>query len=226
MKKIGIVGGMGPEATATFYVDLVRECQRRFGAWNDCDYPEILIHSLALPDTLSNVDHPAVLPRLLSTTDALQNAGAECLAMPCCTLHVFADQFHAHASVPFISIVDEASKAAYAIGSKKVGVLGTSAAMQSRIFHDGFAKYGMDAVMINEQEAVSHVIKNVLRGNKLDADRDILCNVINQLAANGADSVVLGCTELPLIFRGCRASIPVVDSLDVLAKSVIDVSTL
>jgi aspartate racemase len=214
---------MGPEATAVFYQHLVRECQVQFGATRDSDYPRILIDSLPVPDILDGIECPhVVLELLIDAAKRLFAAGVDCLAMPCCTIHVFADQVQSAVGIPLIDIRDAVTQHVLAQGFTTVGILATATTLRSRLFHDWLMPASVAVVTDYRQEAVNQVIHNILAGTTTPHDRTHLLQIAARLAGVGAEAVILGCTELPLLLGECpQPPVPLIDSLRLLAQHTV-----
>ena len=210
-KTIGILGGMGPEATAELYLRIVRIFQQEFGAKYDNDFPEIVILNLPLPDVVETVDNEKVVrEQLLYATNKLELAGVDFIAIPCNTAMLFLDQ--TKVSVPLISIVEETKKV---IGKRKVGILGTKATIRNQLYGGAFVP------SLKSQERITKVIINILSGKKLQIDKEFLCSEIQNFLDLGADKVILGCTELPLLISTENTF----DTLEILARAVVREAT-
>jgi len=228
MKKIGIIGGMGPEATAAFYSGIFRIFQKRFGARYDDDYPEIIMISLPLPDVVEcRGDESAIVSMLTEAAERLQSAGAEFIAIPCNTACRYLRCIEKAVSIPVLDIVEETAKRIKAGPYKRIGLLATKATIKSGIYEKCLEKYGMSIVFLGEnmQEEITDIIMTILSGKKRDEDRNRLIEIIDYLAGNGADAVVLGCTDLPLLISGYTGKIRVFNTLKILSESVVENAT-
>lgn len=110
-KKIGIIGGMGPESTALLYQQVVKSFQDRFGAYKDQDFPEMLIHNLPIPDITVDVRQEELVRKILSrSVHFLEQSGSELIAFPCNSLNYFVDYLSSQTDIPLVSIVEETCK--------------------------------------------------------------------------------------------------------------------
>ena len=207
-KVIGILGGMGPEATAELYLRNIRLLQAE-GARYDADFPEMLIYNLPLPDMVEQQGNKKAIAALLRQAIArLRDAGADFIAIPCNTAFSYMESGEG-----ILSIVAETRKE-IARWDGKVGVLGTEATIRSRLYEGIIPDSG-------DQRKVTRIIMNILSGKKLRSDKDALLGIMGRLQEKGATGVVLGCTELPLLVSQKDAPIMMFDTLDVLARAVI-----
>ena len=220
-KTIGIVGGMGPLATAHFFDLLVR----RMPFPGDQDHPRILIDSNPkVPDRTRAIleNGPSPAPVIRDAAFGLQRAGARILAMPCVTAHHFYDAFTAGLDIPFLHMIRETSeiyKKKYS--GKKAGLLATSGTLRAEIFHKAFPE---KSLLVPEEgiqsESVMAAIYGVKGGRIPDAEKRIL-HAANHLLERGAEILIAGCTEVPIILRPDNAPAPVLNPVGVLADACI-----
>ncbi len=216
---------MGPEATAQLYKEVISECQRQYGARYDSDYPEIIIYNLPLPNVVDNVgSRKGIIEKLSYGLRKLEAAGADFVAIPCNTVNVFYSKMCSSVSIPVYSIIEETSKIIYAAKLNKVGVLGTELTIKARLYETALKRYGVATVNPTRKDckAVTSVIMNILKGEKNADDICRLLEIIKKLKLLGAEAIVLGCTELPLLLNGDAANsakLPLIDNLKVLAQS-------
>jgi len=202
IKAIGVLGGMGPEATALFYLSLIKQCQKQYGAKFDEDYPEIFIYNLPIPDVVKGIKKPfETLAYLVKGAKKLESIGADFIVMPCNTATYFYKEIIKEISIPFLSIVNEAAKEIRLQNCKKAGLLATKTTIENKIYKEDFKKCGIELMVPKETEKVNKVILNILAGKKLKKDRQALKKIAKKLEKNGAQAIVLGCTDLPIILK-------------------------
>ncbi len=224
-KVLGVLGGMGPLASAQFMLRLTLLTP----AARDQDHvPAVLWSDPRVPDRtrgkLSGGADP--LPWLLRGVRGLRAAGCGAIAIPCNTAHGWFDEMAAE-GLPLLHIVDAAAADLRAVAPTGViGVMGTQATLTMRLYQDRLERQGWSCIVPSETEMraqVSPAIASV-KANQVAAAYAPLAAVVQSLAARGAAAVVLGCTEIPL---GIQAGpwetlgVPVVDSIDALAKAAI-----
>jgi len=205
MKKVGIVGGIGPASTVDYYNGIISGAKLKA---NDGNYPEIVINSINMTKMLALVqdkDWDALADMLLHAIKNLADAGAEFAAIASNTPHIVFDRVQKHSALPLISIVDEACKYAQSKGCRKVIVIGIRFTMNSGLYTGAFEKYNISAVVPseNEQEMIHNIIFPKLEdGIVVPEDKAKMLEIANGLIkAHNADALVLGCTELPLMIK-------------------------
>lgn len=220
---LGVIGGMGPLATADFFSKLVLAT----GAERDDDHVPVLIHSVPqIPSRPAAIlrGGASPLPALRAARDRLLAAGATALAMPCNTAHHWYDELADACPVPFLHIAD-AVNAQLPADVKTVGMLATQATLQARIFERRWAGRELSVIAADEVEyarAVQPAIDEVKRGDLRAAGQRIE-PLITLLKKRGADVVVLACTELPpaLDAIASPARADCIDATDALAQACV-----
>ena len=229
-KVIGVLGGMGPDATVDFFAKLVTASH----AESDQAHPRILIdNNPQVPDRTAAIEGrgPSPAAALAAMAQGLIDQGAELLAMPCNSAHAFAEAIVAVAGeVPFVHLIDttvEATKARLP-GVARVGVLATDGANAAGLYPDAYRAVGIEALLPAgaEQAQVMAAIYAVKAGRAGDAERAALREVGAALCARGAEALVAGCTEIPLLLRDGDVqhggvAVPVISSTDELVASTL-----
>jgi aspartate racemase len=224
-KMLGVLGGMGPLASAHFMtrLTLLTPAQR------DQDHvPAILWSDPRVPDrTRSHVpgaEDP--LPALLRGVAGLRGAGAEAIVMPCNTAHGWYEPIRRAAGVPVLHIVECANAELRRVASPPgpVGILATEATLAMRLYQDGLEAQGWRCMVPSAatmQRLVNPAIA-MIKANRVAEAYAPLAGCIDGLVAEGARAVILGCTDMPMALQaGPALSVPIIDSIDALAKSAI-----
>lgn len=221
-KKIGILGGMGPEATAQTYQEIIRIFQERFGAKYDADFPEIIIVSKPIPDVVERVENEQQTVALLNEgITQLATAGAEFAIIACNTVQRFLPELRKAAQLPILGIAEEVAKQ---LQFKTVGLLATEATMNARIFENALEPSGVTVVKPDkkEQTAITRIILNIMNGKKTDADKAMLLMIVDSLKLSGAEAIILGCTDLPLLITQDDVSVPLIDTTKINAEAAVN----
>ena len=205
-RVIGILGGMGPLATA----DFMREIIVATPAEGDADHiPVVLSSNPQIPDRIVPImtgTGPSPLPALRAQRDLLVDAGAQCIAMPCNTAHHWYDELAADCPVPFINIVDAVlgELKEHTRPPARVGLIGTAATLHSGFFQKRLADEGYDCRVPDAGTMESQVLPAIalVKKNRLAEAEGLFRPAIDGLLANGAGIAVLACTEVPAAFRG------------------------
>jgi aspartate racemase len=224
-KILGVLGGMGPLASAHFMVRLTLLTP----ATRDQDHiPTVLWSDPRVPDrTVGRLSGGAdPLPWLLRGIAGLQRAGCGAIAIPCNTAHGWYDEMREAASTPILHIVDAAAAELrrMGIGGGTIGVMGTQATLAMRLYQNRLGALGWDCIVPTQQEMdrlVSPAIA-LVKANRVAEAYPPLADVVRSLGARGASTVVLGCTEIPLgIQAGPEPDLPIMDTIDALARAAI-----
>jgi aspartate racemase len=225
-KVLGVLGGMGPLASAQFMLRLTLLTP----ATRDQQHiPTVLWSDPRVPDrTMGKLSGGAdPLPWLLRGIAGLRQAGCGAIAIPCNTAHGWYDPMRDAAEVPILHIVDAAAADLRRIGvaGGTIGVMGTEATLAMRLYQDRLGAQGWDCIVPDRQEMRGQVSPAIalVKANRVEEAYAPLADVVRSLAARGATCVVLGCTEIPLgIQAGPPPELPVVDTIDALARAAID----
>ncbi len=223
MKKIGIIGGMGPQATVDLYNKIIESTPAH------CDQehiPVVLDICPQIPDRtqylLEGGEDP--LPLLLGSSQMLVNAGVAAICMPCNTAHYFAAAICEQIPIPLISMID---CVLYEILNKypdtrHIGLLATSGTIKSGVYNKAFENENLSTLPLtdNFQKRVMDVIYSVKSGNQ-DKVTSIFQDCITDLESQNVDLIIAGCTELPLLVPEITSTIPILDPTRILAKAVV-----
>jgi aspartate racemase len=224
-KRIGILGGMSPESTTEYYEYLTRTYTQRFG---DYGYPEIIIYSVSFQPY---VDWPnqerwdLVAHGLTEAAHRLEAAGADFILIATNTMHIVFDEVQAQVNVPMLSLLDAVGTAILARGLETVGLLGTRFTMEKTFYQDALAQKGIRVIVPDAQDRqiVNDVIYNELIAGKIrDESRDQYVQIIDRLARRGAEGVILGCTEIPLLVSEEDAGRPLFDTTTIHAEAALN----
>lgn len=225
-KTLGIIGGMGPLATALFYKLVAQvtpgEC--------DQDHFRTLIYSNSkIPkrvEYLLGESDESPVEEIVRTAEVLEKAGATVLAMPCVTAHAFFDQITEIIKTPFINIVTETVKALKAENISSVGILASNGTLKSGYLEKELMKQGIKVLIPDEQSQniVSRVIYEEIKQNKKVTRNDLL-QVGESLQKKGAELILIGCTDLSAYNQESPLGEKYIDMLEILAKAVVSKCT-
>lgn len=225
-RVLGVLGGMGPLASAQFMLRLTLLTP----AERDQEHiPAVLWSDPRVPDrTAAKQGGADPLPWLLHGISGLRQAGCGAIAIPCNTAHGWYEPMQAAAGCPILHIVDAAAEdlRRAGIGPGTIGVMGTAGTLAMRLYQDRLGRLGWDCLVPTETEMQRQVSPSIaaVKANRVAEAYPPLAEVVRSLAARGARAVVLGCTEIPL---GIQAGpwqtlgVPLVDTIDALARAAI-----
>lgn len=228
MKRLlGVLGGMGPMATADFFRKLVEETP---AASDEAHIPAVIYSVPQIPDRVAAItgDGESPLPQMLAGIAALRKLEVSCVAIPCNTAHHWHEALERAAGVPILHIVDAACAELQKRGlsSPRVGLLGTEATIAARIYQDRLAAHGIECVVNppdERQTLVRFAIDEVKRGRLPDAGRAVDA-AATRLLERGVEGVILGCTELPVALDAVTsdAAPRCIDATRALARACVD----
>jgi len=223
-KRIGILGGMSPESTVAYYEYITRTYTERFG---DYGYPEILIYSVSFQEYVDwpNQDRwDLVAEGLSQAAQKLVAAGAGLILIATNTMHLVFDEVQARVEVPMLSLLDATAEAILARDLHTVGLLGTKFAMEKGFYQDALARRGISTLVpgAGDREYVHRVIYDELVAGQIrDESRDGYIAIIHKLVEQGAEGIILGCTEIPLLVDEASAGIPLFDTTQIHAEAAL-----
>lgn len=226
MKKLGLIGGVGPESTIPYYRGIVNGVKDRVGK----PYlPPLTIESLSCFEVIrmsSEGDTDGLTAYLLSGIRNLAAAGAEVGALACNTGHLVFDELQKVSPIPLVSIVEAACAEAVRRGYRKVGLMGTSATMEADFFKAPFRKAGIEVVTPTAEERAylaDHILNELEMGIVRDQTAAHILKIMERMAKERQiEAVVLGCTELPLLFEGCTTPVPLLDTMQIHINALIN----
>lgn len=225
-QTIGILGGMGPNASADFLRRILRLSNKRYGAVQDDEFPKIILNSIGLRGfSIEGVtDLASVTRQLIEGIRLLDQAGAQLIAIPCNTVHCCYDAMVAETKVPILHIADVTARAVSAAGIRRVGLCSSVTTVRMKLYEQACAALGIDVIVPSSenQENVNDVIESVMAGRNDEEEMLALKSVILSLQMRGAEGVILGCTELPLAINQKWTDVPLFDSLELLAKETVE----
>jgi aspartate racemase len=203
MKTVGIIGGLGPETTAEFYLDLVFSCQKK----DRTHRPSVLISSVPVPYQIEeeavskNIGIEKFAPFLLHEAQRLEKSGADFLVMPCNSLHVFIETIRESVHIPVLSIIEETTAFLKKNNFQHVGIVSTSATIQNKLYETAFEKNNIAYTTPEalQQAKLGKLIHHLIMGQQNNREREELIKIINDFEPKEVDCVVLACTDLQLL---------------------------
>ena len=214
-KILGVLGGMGPAATVAF----LARVQALTPAEGDADHIRVLMDmNPQVPDRNRTPDQAETV--LGEMAARLRDAGAEVIAMPCNTAHAQGAGIRA-AGLPFIDMIAETTAAVVATGARRAGILATPGG--EALYMAALTAAGLEPVVLDgaDREAFMARVYGVKAGDMGEAARTRMAQLAAALVARGADVVIAGCTEVPLLLGAAEVTVPLVDSAEVLAGACV-----
>lgn len=228
-KLLGIVGGMGSVAAAHFFQRLVA----RTPAERDQDFLEVVLHNNChVPDRTAALlgTGPDVRPELLRSCRLLDAAGVDLIILACMTSHAFLPDLQAETRAPILDAMAETARDCHTRypDCRRVGVLATTGSLTSGVFHRALAAEGLEVVAFAGEEQDHHFMEpvyadwGVKAGHTDGRPRERLVAAGHELAARGADVVIAGCTEVPVVVRPDDLPVPLVDVTEVMVGRALE----
>jgi aspartate racemase len=223
-RTVGVLGGMGPDATVDFMAKVIRLTP----AERDQDHIRMLIdHDPKIPSRqkLSVADDARVREMLAAMAERLEAAGADFLVLVCNTAHGWLDRARQRVSIPFVNIIDETVRV---IGARHpevrcVGILATPACLELGLYQDALEHAGLTALPAEgaDRRELMRLIDRVKAGDQSKAVANGMAAIARTLIEQGADAIIAGCTEIPLVLQPAQLTVPLINSTDELARRTV-----
>jgi aspartate racemase len=221
-KTVGLIGGMGPAATLDFFGRILK----RTKALRDEDHLRVIIdNNTKVPgrDAASKGEGPSPGAALAATARGLQTAGADFIVMACNTAHAYEAEIRAAIAVPFLSMIDETVAAVAELRPERVGLLAADPCLRANLYQDACGKAGLNLVLLppDSQRTLQGLINRIKSGDTGDTVRRSMAVLAGKLEAQGAEVIVAGCTEVPIVLTADDLDSELVSSTDVLVERAI-----
>ncbi len=230
MKKLGLIGGMGPESTIPYYHDIVYGVQEAIG---EQEFPELTIESVNVFKVLNlcgEKKYDELTEYLMGAINNLAKSGADFAALSANTPHIVFDRLKEQSPIPLISIVEATCKEAQKREVKKIGLLGTIFTMTGDFFKAPFIQNGIEVIVPteSEMEQINEKISTelelgIVKDETLTAFQQIITRMRDE---DGIEAIVLGCTELPLLLNDEVSPVPCLDTMQIhiqeIVKAILD----
>lgn len=227
MKKIGLIGGMSWESTALYYQNINREVAQRLGGLHSARVHLVSLDFQEIADLQKQGDWARMSAILQTAARQVESSGAEVVLICTNTMHRIAQEVQGATALPLLHIADVTADAILAAGLHKVGLLGTRFTMEQSFMRDRLAARGIECVVPDEPgriEVHRVIFDELCRGVVREASRENLKALVRALAAQGAQGVILGCTELTMILQPGDGGLPSFDTTALHAMAAVDFS--
>ena len=218
MSRIVIIGGMGPQASLELHRRIIASASLA-GAQNNEDYPEILHASIPITDFISSGDSTKGFQELARSIDLLQLQEDDSLIIACNTVHLLLPELEARYSTPFISLVDATKQKIDHERNKIVGLLASPTTIKSKLYATPLNRIGCSLLLPTNAEiyAIEQGIRHIIANGEAEKVRKHVEPIIARMINEGAEKIILGCTELSIVFRNSKND-RLVDPLDVVCS--------
>ncbi len=226
MKKIGLVGGISWVSTVDYYRYINEGINEKLGGLN---FAECLVYSLNFDDFQRNntaYNWDGTFELIAGACESLKQGGADAIALCANTAHIVADRVQQQVSLPFIHIALETATEIKRAGLKKIGLLGTKFTMEMDFYKNKLREQGVEMLVPAQQEVRDYIQRTVKeelgRGIVREETKQQYIAIMQQLVKDGAEGIVLGCTEIPLIVSQQDIAVPVFDTTQIHAKAIVE----
>ena len=228
MKKIGLIGGITPESTVLYYQILNRLNANQLGKTHSA---ELIINSFDFGQVSQLVEEGRwdLLNKIMAEAGTnLENAGASCILICANTMHLCIDAVRKVVRIPVIHIADSTAKEIQKKGIQKVALLGTKYTMEKDFFRDILKKHAIATIIpdVEERDEIHRIIYDELaQGEFKKSSKEKYLKIIDSLILNGAEGIILGCTEIPLLINQNDVSLPIFDTTKIHAAAGFEFAT-
>src|SRR3989344_3733038 len=225
MKTVGTIGGLGPETTSEFYLEIIFLCRKM----NQDSYPPILIHSIPLPFDVEKkaiaegIGEDKCLPYLIVAAKSLEKAGADFLVLPCNSLHIFIDDIRSAVKIPVLSILEETVKFLKNRKIKKIGVIATPITIKNKLYEKFLKRDKIKQVVPDslQQARLGKLIHNLVANRYGNKDREALVKIIKDFSKKyRTEHIILACTDLQLLMPQ-NNNVKIYDTMKILADATV-----
>ncbi|MDN7245300.1 amino acid racemase [Planococcus shenhongbingii] len=227
MRKLGLIGGTGPESTVDYYQAIIAKYQEKTG--NNEELPEFLINSINMYkifELLEKGKTEDLTDYLALAVLALEKAGAEYAVLTANTAHIVFEEVQKEVGIPLISIVEETARTADKMKLEKIGLLGTKFTMENDFFPQIFAAAQKEIVVPNQQEQDfihEKIVEELEKGIVEPETKDAFLKIVSRMAEqNGIQGVILGCTELPMLIKPEDSAIPQMNTTEIHVEAIVE----
>lgn len=225
MKKIGLIGGMSWESTVDYYKILNREIKAKLGEPHSA---EIIMHSVdfaEIAELQSAGKWDELTVKMIKIAEELETAGAEMILICANTMHQMAPEVQNNIEIPLLHIADAAAEKIEAEAYKKVGLLGTKYTMEGNFYKNRIEeKYDIKVLIpdLDARDLIHQIIyQELVSGILKNESREKFKKIIESLKEDGAEAVILGCTEIPLLIKAEDSILPILNTTELHAKKAV-----
>lgn len=226
MKTIGLIGGMSWESSAVYYTMINELVREKLGGFHSCKSVMVSVEFDEIQRLQHQNEWEALDELMVAATKQLEAAGADLIVLCTNTMHLCSPAILENISVPFLHIAEATGLALVEKKIKKVALLGTKFTMEKDFYKAYISdNFGIEVLIPSddERELIHNIIyQELVQGKILDESREVYKRIIANLAKQGAEGVILGCTEIPLLISDADVSIPTFSTTDIHAEKAVE----
>jgi len=224
MKTVGIIGGLGPETTAKFYLEVIFSSFEK----DKINRPPMLIWNVPLSykveeDFITKAEgEEQYIPYLIDAAKRLEQGGADFIVIPCNSVHIFIEEVRKAVHIPVLSIIDETIQFLTNKGIRDVGILATSATIRKKLYEDKLIEKGITIhnPSDEDQERMGSIINNLVHSRQDEKDKKELLKIIDKFVDNQVKVIILACTDLQLLVPN-HPQVEIYDTMEILAQATV-----
>jgi len=225
MKTVGIIGGLGPETTSEFYLEIIFSAYEK----NKVNRPPVLVWNVPLPykieeDLITKAEgEERYIPFLVDAAQRLEKGGVDFIVMPCNSLHIFIEEIRKAVKVPVLSILEETAKFLKEKSVTEVGIIATSTTLKGKLYEKFLADVGIKQVTPDDfqQAKIGKAINNLVLNRHSNVDRQEIQSIVDSFSKNGVKTVILACTDLQLLIPS-HDEVTIYDTMKIFAEATVN----
>jgi aspartate racemase len=226
MKKIGLIGGMSWESSIEYYRIINQQIREAMGGVHSARSVMVSVDFGEIEKIQASGDWDEATRILIQSAQELEGAGADFFLICTNTMHLMAEEVQAAVGIPLLHIADATGRAVQQAGLKRIGLLGTRFTMEKDFYRGRLeSNHGLQ-ILIPDEEGRTQVhqiiYEELVQGQIRDESREMYLKVIASLANNGAEGIILGCTEIGLLVKRNDLQLPIFDTMEIHALAAVD----
>ncbi|MAG53071.1 MAG: hypothetical protein CMH62_03865 [Nanoarchaeota archaeon] len=221
MKTLGIVGGLGPETGCNFCLSINNKLKKMTKT-----QPHIILDNLSISHDaekklINGGPSPEHFNLIKKSVKRLNELNADFITIPCNTVHIFMNKLRRISKVPIISIIEETAKECRKLNLKKAGLLASTKTVKEKLHSNELKKNGIEVILPNsrDQSFISESILRIINNKITKKDEKRMLGVIKKLQKQGAEGIILGCTDLPLLISELDIPLPIINTTLILENA-------
>ncbi|WP_405206441.1 aspartate/glutamate racemase family protein [Aquimarina sp. LLG6339-5] len=225
MKTIGLIGGMSWESSTIYYELINKKVKQLLGGYHSAKSIMISVDFAEIEDLQGKNDWPALTKLMINAAKQLENAGADLIILCTNTMHLCSEEMIKNTTIPFLHIADATGNSIKSKGLQKLALLGTKFTMEKDFYKTILKKYGIDILIPekNDREQIHQIIyEELVKGKIKNSSREIYKRIITDLKNKGAEGIILGCTEIPLLIKQDDVDIPIFNTTKIHAENAVE----
>ncbi len=227
MKTIGLIGGMSWESSAMYYELINKRVKELLGGFHSAKCILASVDFAEIENLQRKDDWNGLSQLMIQSAKQLENAGADLIILCTNTMHLCSEEIIRNTNIPFLHIAEATGKEIKSKGLRKVALLGTKFTMEKDFYKNTLSHYDVEVMIPNsaDREAVHQIIyKELVLGILKSESKEKIKQIIKDLENQGAEGVVLGCTEIPLLIKSDDVDIPVFNTTKIHAESAVEMA--